>query len=361
MAVAQSEDDSTPNTGAGTEPQDRQDRSDANASAANRLAARRAAKAAAKAAKKGTAVIPDEAQERVVAAAAVYERNSSKLWLGVGAFLLVSAGVFVALDVFGARNHEAAAALEQGIDAARGAIIKEGEEAPEDDDIETFPSVEARAKKAQEAYAAAASNYSGKLAGSWAKLGEAGALAELGKHAEAQKAFESLTGDADPFVAARATEGAAFALEAQDKPADAASRFEALGKLQNGAFKPLADYHRARMLIAQGKQREAATLLETLIKAERGKPDTAPSRFPNVVDEAETLLTELSVELDDPKLRANIPKSRTAGGGTGDNIMDALRLQLGQGEGGGSQLSPELLEMLQKQLGGDQPPPNSAP
>jgi hypothetical protein len=173
--------------------------------------------------------------------------------------------------------------------------------------------------------------------------------------------FESLTSDEDPFIAARATEGAAFALEAQGKPADAASRFDALGKLQNGVFKPLADYQRARMLIAQGKQREAATLLETLIKAERGKPDTAPSRFPNVVDEAETLLTELSVELDDPKLRANIPKSRAAGGGSGD-IMDALRLQLGQGEGGGSQLSPELLEMLQKQLGGNQPPAgNSAP
>ena len=294
-------------------------------------------------------------------AAAAYERNSSKLWIGLGAFVLVSVGVFGALELFGARDHEAAASLEQGIEAARGVIVKEGEDAPEDDDIETFPSVEARAKKAQEAYASTAGKFSGKLAGRFAKLGEAGALADLGKHAEAQKIFESLTSDEDAFIAARATEGAAFALEAQGKPADAASRFDALGKLQNGALKPLADYHRARMLIAQGKQREAATVLETLIKAERGKPETAPSRFTNVVDEAETLLTELSVELDDPKLRANIPKSRAAGGGSGD-IMDALRLQLGQGEGGGSQLSPELLEMLQKQLGGNQPPAgNSAP
>lgn len=351
MAVAQTEDESNPTS---SEPQD------ANASAANRLAARRAAKAAAKAAKKGTAVIPDEAQERVAQAAAVYERNSSKLWIGIGAFILVSAGVFVALEVFGARNHEAAAALEQGIEAARGAIIKEGEEAPEDDDIETFPSIEARAKKADEAYASAASKFSGKLAARWAKLGEAGALAELGKHAEAQKIFESLTSDEDAFIVARATEGTAFALEAQGKHADAASRFEALGKLQDGAYKPLADYHRARMLIAQGKQREAATVLETLIKAERAKPEATPSRFTNVVNDAETLLTELSVELDDPKLRAEIPKARVAGGGTND-IMEQLRLQLGQGEGGGSQLSPEVLEMLQKQLGGNQPHPSSAP
>jgi hypothetical protein len=354
MAVAQSEDE-TPN---GTEPLETSGGS--NEAASNRLAARRAAKAAAKAAKKGTDLpIPDEAQERVVQAAAAYERNSSKLWIGLGAFVVLSAGAFAAYEVFGSRNHEAAASLEQGVDAARGAIVKEGEDGPTDDDIETFPTVEARAKKAEESYSAAADTFSGKLAGRWAKLGEATALAELGKHADAQKLFESLASDEDLFVAARANEGVAFALEAQGKHADAASRFEALGKLKDGAFKPLADYHRARMLVAQGKQREAATLLSTLVKSERNKPETAPTRFANVVNEAETLLTELSVELDDPKLRAEIPKARSAGGHGGD-IMDQLRMQLGQGEGG-QQLSPELLEMLQKQLGGGQQPPSSAP
>jgi hypothetical protein len=353
MAVAQSEDD----TPTGTEPQET--RGGSNEAAANRLAARRAAKAAAKAAKKGTDLpIPDEAQERVVQAAAVYERNSSKLWVGIGAFVVLSAGVFGVLELLGSRNHEAAAALELGVEAARGAIVKEGEDGPTDDDIETFPTVEARAKKAEEAFAAAADKHSDKLAGRWAKLGEATALAELGKHTDAQKLFESLAGDENMFIAMRATEGVAFALEAQGKHADAASRFEALGKLRDGAFKPLADYHRARMLVAQGKKQEAATLLGALIKAERGKPETAPSRFTNVVNDAETLLTELSVELDDPKLRADIPKARSAGGNSSD-IMEQLRLQLGQGEGGG-QLSPEVLEMLQK-IGHGQQQPSSAP
>lgn len=353
MAVAQSEDD----TPTGTEPKERS--GDANTAAANRLAAKRAAKAAAKAAKKGTeSAISDDAQERVEAAARVYEENSSKLWIGLGAVVVVSAAIFFGRELYGARNSEGAAALQQGVDAARGAIVKEGEDGPTDDDIETFPTIAARAKKAEESYASTASKFDGKLPGRWAKLGEATALAELNKHAEAQKLFESLTSDEDPFIAARATEGAAFALEAQGKQAEAASKLEALGKLDNGTYKPLADYHRARMLVAQGKQREAATILEALIKAERAKPETAPSRFTNVVADAETLLTELSVELDDPKLRAEIPKARPSGG-SGD-IMEQLRMQLGQGEGG-NQLSPELLEMLQKQLGGHGQAPTTAP
>jgi len=138
MAVAQSEDETTQ----GSEPQP--ERGGANASAASRLAAKRAAKAAAKAAKKGTAPVgvPDDVQERVATAAAAYERNSSKLWLSLGAAVVLGAGVFALLDVYGARDHEAAAALDQGIEAARGAIVKEGEDAPEDDDIETFTSQE---------------------------------------------------------------------------------------------------------------------------------------------------------------------------------------------------------------------------
>jgi hypothetical protein len=353
MAVPQSEDE-TQDGATGSEPKERVS---AATSAANRLAAKRAAKAAAKAAMKGTQVVPEEVDERVVAAAQAYERNSSKLWIALGAFVVVSAGAFFAYDQYSARDHAAAASLSEGIKAARGVIVKEGDDGPEDDEIETFASVEARAKAAQQAYAATAQKFAGKLAGRWAKLGEAGALAELGKHAEAQKAFEALSSDAEPFIAARAHEGVAFALEAQGKHAEAASRYEALGKLNDGDWKPLADYHRARMLVAQGKQREAATVLEALVKAERGKPETAPTRFENVVGDAETLLTELSVALDDPKLRAAIPKSRGSIGGGNSDIMDALRLQLGQGEGGGQQqLSPELLEMLQKQLGGSAPP-----
>lgn len=355
MAVAQSEDEtptesSEPKERAGAGGVSAAGKLPAAASAASRLAAKRAAKAAAKAAKKGTQVLPEEVDQRVVAAAQAYERNSAKLWLGLGALVLAGAAVFFLVDVYGTRDHEAAEALGEGLAAARGVIVKEGEDAP-DGDIETFTSPEARAKKAQESYAAAAQKYAGKLAGRWARLGEAGALAELGKHAEAEKLFAALAGDADPFIAARATEGVGFALEAQGKHAEAAAQYEKLGKLGAGEWKPLADYQRARMLVAQGKPRDAATALEALLKAERGKPDAA--RFPNVLGEAETLLTELSVELDDPTLRADIPRARAGAGGTND-IMEQIRLQLGQGEGGG--LTPE---MLQKLLGGSANEPSA--
>src|SRR5690349_17336784 len=98
MAVAQSEDDTPNGPSSGAEPKERG--GDANAAAANRLAAKRAAKAAAKAAKKGTeSAIPDEAQERVEAAARVYEENSSKLWIGIGAVVVASAAVFFGMEL----------------------------------------------------------------------------------------------------------------------------------------------------------------------------------------------------------------------------------------------------------------------
>lgn len=368
MAAAQSEEDmqetgATPATNAGSDSAPERD--SATASAANRHAARRAAKAAAKAAKRGTAAaVPDEVQHTVLQAAEAYEKNSKLLWGGAVLVVAIAVGLYFASGYMEQQDHAAADALREGIDAARAQIVKDGEE-PIDEDAETFPSAEARGKKAAEAFASAAKKHDGKLAGRWAQLGQASALAQLGKHAEAEKIFAKLTSDADPFIAARATEGVAFALEAQAKPAEAAARFEALAKLDNGAYKPLADYHRARMLIAQDKQRDAAGVLEALLKAERGKPEGTPKRFANVVDDSETLLTELSISLNDPTLRAEIPKSRNTGGGASANedLMNQLRLQLGQGEGGGAQggLTPELLKQLQQQLGGSAPGSAPAP
>ncbi len=352
MSVAQSEED-TPTEGASAQPQK-------PVSAASRHAARRAAKAAAKAAKRGTApAMPDELQQKVVEAAGAYERNARTLWAVIAGIVLLAGAAIAVQRLMAMQDHEAGAALAQGVEAAHATIVKAGEEAPEDDDDETYASAEARSKKALDAYRKAATQHAGSAAGRWARLGEGTALAELGKHAEAEKIFSALTKDEDGFIAARATEGTAFALEAQAKHAEAAAQYEALAKLQNGVFKPVADYNRARALMAQGKERDAAGVLEALIKAERGKPESAGTRFPAVVADAETLLTELSVSLGDPKLKAEIPKARSAGGGSGD-IMDALRLQMG-GEGGTQTLSPELLEALQKQLGGHGNAPAPAP
>jgi hypothetical protein len=294
--------------------------------------------------------MPDELQQKVVEAAGAYQRNARTLWAVIGGILLLAGGAIAVQHFMSIKDHDAGNSLAQAVEAARAPIVKEGEEpSEEDDDAETYPTAEARANKALEAYRKTAKTHAGTPAARWARLGEGTALAELGKQAEAEKVFSALTKDEEGFIAARATEGVAFALEAQGKHAEAAAQYEALAKLQNGVFKPVADYNRARALIAQGKERDAAGVLEALVKAERGKPEAAGTRFPSVVSDAETLLTELSVSLGDPKLKAEIPKARSAGGS--NDIMDALRLQMG-GEGGSQTLTPEMLEMLQKQLGG---------
>ena len=61
------------------------------------------------------------------------------------------------------------------------------------------------------------------------------------------------------------------------------------------------------MQIALGNKQKAADMLQALVKAERAKPAGEGTRFESVVSEAETLLTELSVELNAPKLRPETP------------------------------------------------------
>ena len=63
------------------------------------------------------------------------------------------------------------------------------------------------------------------------------------------------------------------------------------------------------MQIALGQKQKAADLLQALLKAEKARPAGEGTRFESVVSDAETLLTELSVELNAPKLRADIPSA----------------------------------------------------
>jgi hypothetical protein len=111
------------------------------------------------------------------------------------------------------------------------------------------------------------------------------------------------------------------------------------------------------MDIAQAQPQKAADLLQALVKAERARPPTDGARFQATLSDAETLLTELSVELNDAKLRADIPSgARTAGqereppaGGQGQQItpeiVEALRKQLASGKGGKG-LTKEVVDAL---------------
>jgi hypothetical protein len=98
-------------------------------------------------------------------------------------------------------------------------------------------------------------------------------------------------------------------------------------------------------------------MLQAMVKAERAKPVGEGTRFESVVSDAETLLTELSVELNAPKLRpegapnaAAAPVSPHAqGNGLTKDIVDALRKQLESGKGQKG-LTKDIVDQLEKQV-----------
>jgi tetratricopeptide (TPR) repeat protein len=361
MAVAQTDDE---HSGSAATPE-----AEAGSSAASRLAAKRAAKAAAKAKKRGTSTVPNPVAEGVTKVRSVYERSSRTLWSIVGAAVVVG-GVFVGAQTYLESQAKAAAQLlVTGLTTAHAPIVAAEAEPSEDDPDESYPTAQARAEKSKGAFATVSKRYAESTAALWARLGEATALYELGKHADAQRLFSALTEQRklDPYLQIRALEGLGFALEAQGKYGDAAKRFEQLAKADGGSHKALGDFHRARMLIAQGKKQAGAELLQTLVKAERARPATEGGvSFEGLVSDAEMLLNELAVELGAPQLRVDLPASQRAmpasGAGTGltQDIVDALRKQLESGSGSKG-LTKDIVEQLERQVQDRPPSPHPSP
>ena len=330
-------------------------------SAASRLAARRAAKAAAKAQKRGTApVVPTAITRKVVAAKTWFDVNQRFLLAGLVAVVLAGGAWFAIGRQSTTHGHEAADLLASGVTTANAPIIAPGEEPPGDAPDESYPSAKARAQKAQAAFANVVKRFPDSAAATWATLGEANALSDRGAYAQAQKLYASVadrsTDDGvDAFARWRALEGLGYALEGQHEYADAQKRFAQIGDLDKGAFKAVADYHQARMLIALGDKKKAADMLQSMIKAERAKPAGEGARFESVVTEAETLLNELAVELDQPELRSESASGgapgASSGGGAGltQDIVDALRKQLATGKGGKG-LTKDIVDQLAKQV-----------
>jgi hypothetical protein len=352
MAVAQSEED--------------EGQAAARSSAAARLAARRAAKAAAKASKRGTApILPTQVGRGVQSARTWYEQHQRTLLLSIVGGALAVVGWFAIASQLDKQAHEAAELLGGALTTAAAPIVPPGSEpptgpAPE----ESYPTAQARAEKARAEFANVSKRFATTTEALWATVGEANALLELGKPAEAEKRFASVAAqkDLEPFLASRALEGLGFALEAQQKFADASQRFAQIGALQHGAYKVISDYHQARMNIALGQKQKAADALQALVKAERARPPGEGVHFDAIVGDAETLLTELSVELNAPKLRADIPSGGGApasphGGGPAagqgaaltQEIIDSLRKQLGTGKGGKG-LTKDIVDQLEKQV-----------
>jgi tetratricopeptide (TPR) repeat protein len=329
--VAQGEEDKTAQT--------------AHRSAADRLQAQRTAKAAAKAARRGTApIVPTRVTRGVSNARLWYEDRRTYVWGAVAAIGLIALGWIGIKGYLGRGQHEAAELLRLAVATANAPILEAEAEAPEGEaPDESYASVQARATQARERFHKVAQQFGNSSAAAWARVGEANAASELSKYDEAQKDYDRVAADdaASGFLRWRALEGSGYALEAQKKYAEAAKRFEEIAKLDDGAYRPAADFQRARMHIALHEPQKAADLLQALVKAERARPPGEGGRFDSLLSDAETLLTELSVELNAPKLRTDIPPATASGASPGGATTAA---------GGGQRISPEILEALRKQL-----------
>jgi tetratricopeptide (TPR) repeat protein len=329
--VAQGEEDKTTQT--------------APRSAADRLQARRTAKAAAKAARRGTApIVPSKVTHSLSSARFWYEERRTYFWGALAATGLIALAWFGIDAYLGRGKHEAANLLRAAVATANAPILEaEAEtESPEGEaPDESYASVEARATQARERFHKVVEQFGNSSAGAWARIGEANAASELSKYEDAQKEYDRVAADDElpGFLRWRALEGSGYALEAQDKYAEAAKRFEKIAKLDGGAYRPAADFHRARMHIALREPQKAADLLQALVKAERARPPGEGGRFDSLLSDAETLLTELSVELNAPKLRSDIPPASAPAASTG-----------GDTPAGSQRISPEVLEALRKQL-----------
>lgn len=130
-----------------------------------------------------------------------------------------------------------------------------------------FATEEAQNKAAVQAWERLRAKSSGalKLA---AGLGQAGALYDSGKYAEARKAYEELAARPEISLEAqmkgRALEGVGLSLEAEEKYAEAKKAFEKLGNLDPSEFKKLQRFHVARIEYLLGNRDTAKEMLEKL-------------------------------------------------------------------------------------------------
>ena len=317
-------------------------------SAGQRLAAEKAAKAAKKAAKRGRTA-------EVVETKALKRAELATDWAKKNRRMLIGGAIVVGVTVAAATGYtiyaegeakEASKVLWDAVETARADIVAEGQGL--EDDAQTYPTIAARAERATERYEQVISQYPGTEAATWARLGRANALYQLGQHEEARDAYQvalSEGGD-DPVVAWRALEGIGFTYEAEEKWDEAVERFQELGSSAEGAYRDIADYHLSRMYLAKGDDARAKETLRDLVDRLRGDREGQP-QLDFVLSQAEIRLAAL-----DPTMVRSQP-AFPGGGGLGGG---------GGGAGGMGDMDPEqlqrILEQLQKQgLGAGAPEP----
>ncbi len=333
-----------------------------------RLAAAKAAKAARKAAKKGKEKKAQDPVAQVRESALVQRAEQAGSWAkdNRGTVLVALAVLVIGLGGWmGWRYHTdqeaqaAASLLEDAVEIADAAVIPEEEDgddaahadaerpdtdhADDEDEAPTFPTEQARAEAALEAYRRVLSQYPDSTAAPWARLGEARALFELDHNDEARTAYEQAIteGGADSAVVWRALEGKGFTFEAEEHWDQALGVYQELARVDDARFEPVASYHMARMYLAKNdRERATETLRGVVDHLREAEDDEHAQDFQYVLAQAQTRLREL-----DPSAVPAPPP------GLGDQPF-------GGGGGGADQLTPEQLQELirrfqqQQQAGG---------
>lgn len=209
---------------------------------------------------------PDPVQEAAQDFTGYMQGHRAAIVIAVVLVLAVGFGVVLGRSYVATGSAEQAALLATAIEIQNAQVDATNDSGKDADDKPVFKSEADRARKAAEAFAAAAKNEPRSLAAGWAKLGEGSALMRLGKAGEAAPLFAATfqAQNEHPALAALALEGQALALEAKGDAAQAVKQLEELKSFAQGSYKDVAEYHIARIKLAQGEREAATNLLKGL-------------------------------------------------------------------------------------------------
>jgi tetratricopeptide (TPR) repeat protein len=241
---------------------------------------------------------PDAAVETAANVTHYVQDHSGRLIAGVLAVVALGLAVVFGRDLLMSGSAEQAKLLESALEIANAQVDANDNDGKNDQGKPVYKSEQDRAKKAVEAFAAAAKSSPDSRAGGLAKLAQGSLLTSLGKASDAVPLFAAaFRSEKDrPDVAALALEGQGIALEAAGKPEEAEKRFQELKSFDGSAHKDVAEYHLARLKLAKGDRDGAKVLLKGVYDRLGSPAEGAPkSRY--LKGEVEVRLAEIDSSL----------------------------------------------------------------
>jgi hypothetical protein len=243
-------------------------------------------------------VAPDAVQEVARDFSSYVQDHRGSIVGGVFALVAIGLAIVLGQTYLGTGSAEQAKLLGTAIEIANAQVDATNDEGKDAAGKPVFKSEADRAKKASEAFAAAAKIGPDSSAGRWAKLGQASVLTLSGKAGEAVPLYAATFaahGD-QATLGALALEGQALSLEAAGKVDDALKQLEQLKSYDGSAYKDVAEYHIARIKLVRGDRDGAKVLLKGVYDRLGSPAEGAPkSRY--LKGEVEVRLAELDSSL----------------------------------------------------------------